>query len=152
MLLMKRFCKTSKNPKGFTLVELVVVIAIIGIIASIAVVSLTAVMKSTKKKAAANALEDYWRITSIYFNQVNLGYGSSSPSESQLKTRFPSGVLQKLTTSSPQKTDLTGNGKVWVQFSENSKSTKNKFTIKKIYICMNSEYYYTTTGYSISKW
>ena len=144
---MKRFCKTSRNPKGFTLLELVVVIAIIGVLSTVMVLSISAVLKNSRNKAAKSSLENYWKITTIYFNQCNLGYGTFS--EKQLKTRYPSGVLKSLSTAACGTSGLTSNNTIWVQYKTNDKSTTSKYVIVKITLRLNNQLYSTTNGLKI---
>jgi prepilin-type N-terminal cleavage/methylation domain-containing protein len=141
---MKRFCKTSRNPKGFTLVEVLVVIAVVAILSTVVTISISAVIKSSQKKAAASSLESYWRITSIYMNQCNLGYGSFS--KNQLKTRFPANVLKTLSTEPCVKGSLTKDGTIYIQYKENPKSTVAKYSIVRITLRSGGKLYSTTNG------
>ena len=141
---MKRFCKTSKNPKGFTLIEVLVVVALIAVLSSVVAVSLSAVVRSSQKKAAQASLESYWRITSIYVNQCNLGYGSFS--KTQLKTRFPANVLKELSKDPCVKGSLPKDGTIYIQYKENPKSTVAKYSIIKITLRSGGKFYSTTNG------
>ena len=146
---MKRFCKTSRNPKGFTLVELIVVIAIIGILASVVSVSIIAITRNARTKAAKTSLENYWRITALYFSQINMCYGGSEPNEKHLKTRLPNNILQSGGLSDKPCSSLS-DGKIYIQYEKDPKSAKNKYTIQKITLRQNNKYYYTTTGTSVT--
>lgn len=56
MIKVKRICK--RHSKGFTLVELLVVVAIIGVLGSIAVVGVVGHVESTRKTAAKTAVDN----------------------------------------------------------------------------------------------
>lgn len=64
------FNKKKKNNKGFTLVELLVVIAIIGILA---VVAVPALMNNIDKAKAAKVVADYSTIKSVVVSQYTEG-------------------------------------------------------------------------------
>lgn len=56
MIEVKRICK--RHSKGFTLVELLVVVAILGVLGSIAVVGVVGHIESTRKTAAKTAVDN----------------------------------------------------------------------------------------------
>jgi type IV pilus assembly protein PilA len=66
----------AKSGKGFTLIELMIVIAVIGILAAIAVPQLTAYRKSANDSAALSQLKDMAAAEEAYFS-ANGSYTTS---------------------------------------------------------------------------
>lgn len=61
------------NRKGFTLIELMVVIAVIGILAAVALISLTGLQKSARDSARRSNMSDYATALARYY-QDNQAY------------------------------------------------------------------------------
>ena len=133
-----------RHKKGFTLIELVVVIAIMGILASIVTVSATSIAKSSEKKAATSSVLSCWETTNTYFLQLNAGFGGS-PSLTQLKTRISN--VTGLSTNAP--TSLA-KGKYYVQYTYNKSDLRSKYTIVKITYNYKGKYYSSTNGSTVT--
>ena len=138
-----------RNKKGFTLVELLVVIAIIGILGAIATVSVIKINEKTEKKAAETALTNYWRLTSQYLDQVNNRMTTSYAAEKNaLATRIGLPATSIELNTAPCK---SLSGTLYVQYAENEKSINNRYTLVAIHYKYEGKYYKTTDGKTVGK-
>lgn len=69
---MNKLRKLIKNKKGFTLIELIVVIAVLGILAAIAVPRFTGVQQNARQEADAATLEVVEKATELYVISENI--------------------------------------------------------------------------------
>jgi len=132
------------HKKGFTLIEIIVVVAILGVFATIATIAVSSLKKSAEQKAANTAILSNWETVSDYFFQLNSGFGGA-PSLTQLNFRTNnkvSGIGTKPATS-------ISSGKIYVQYAENS-TGGSKYTIVKITLNYKGKYYYSTNGSTVS--
>ncbi len=67
-----------KNAKGFTLIELMIVVAILGILAAIAIPALTKYMRRAKTSEARTQLAKIFDSTSAYFNEEHVDRGATN--------------------------------------------------------------------------
>ena len=131
----------AKLKKGFTLVELIVVVAILGIFASIAAISMSSIKTSTQKKAAETTISSYWKSTENYFYTLNSGFGGS-PSITMLQT-LAGDKIQTLSTKAPSS---VSKGKIYIQYAVNSGNLNSKYSVVKIVYNYNGKYYVSTDG------
>ena len=135
-----------KNRKGFTLIEIVVVIGIIGILATLVTVSIFAVQRNSEKNAAQKSLSGYWSLTEQAFNQVNLGYSTyKSPTAMLIASRIGLQTNQ-ITISKEECSKLSGTKILYIQYTEDPSSARNRYKIARIIIKYNNRYYYTDDG------
>ena len=135
----------AKLKKGFTLVELIVVVAILGIFATIAAISMSSVKTATQKKSAQTAITSYWKSTENYFYTLNSGFGGA-PSTSMLQT-LAGDKLQTLSTKAPSS---VSKGKIYIQYSVNSGNLNSKYAVVKIVYNYNGKYYVSTDGNTVT--
>ena len=138
-----------RNKKGFTLIEVLVVITIIAILGSIVAVSTVAILRNAEKKTVTARLNNYWSISAKAFHQVNHGFSTGSGTtalKDLLKTRLGSGITIVLGTD--KCTSLSKNT-VYLQYEYNQQSLNNKYKLVCIWTRYEDNYYYTTDGESI---
>src|SRR5687767_5877935 len=68
--------KRLKHARGFTLIEIMIVVAILGILAAIAIPALTKYMRRAKTSEARIQLSKLFDATSAYFNEEHVGRGN----------------------------------------------------------------------------
>ena len=149
---MKDFCDTiismrktflTKLKKGFTLVELIVVVAILGIFASIAAISMSSIKTSTQKKAAEATIASYWKSTENYFYTLNSGFGGA-PSLTMLQT-LAGNKVSTLKPRAPSNSSVA-KGKIYIQYAVNSGNLNSKYSVVQIVYNYNGKYYVSTDG------
>lgn len=134
-----------KNKKGFTLLEVIVVIAIVAILGMIVTASVIAALRNAEKKAATTTLSNYWNLTSKAVNQANLGLTMNGITTDLIKTRLGitgNNTLEVKTTACKSLAE----GHTYVQYSVNNKSVNHKYSLVRITINYKGKIYYTTDG------
>jgi prepilin-type N-terminal cleavage/methylation domain-containing protein len=76
-----RFSSAIKINKGFTLIEMLVVISLIGILAALAMVSFSSVQKQARDTARKSDLKQYQTATESYASKNNGGYFVSATAQ-----------------------------------------------------------------------
>ena len=136
-----------RNKKGFTLVELLIVMAIIAILGTIVTASVIAIQRNSERKSAQTALTNYWRLSSQYLDQVNRKLTSNgTPQQAALGVRLNDTTIVLSTNNC---TSLK-NEQFYIQYEENPKSVSKRFTIKRIIYNHEGTYYKTEDGKTIS--
>ena len=77
------------NKKGFTLIELVVVILIIGILAAVASVALVGVLKKNTLRTEKAAIETAFTTCQSFMTEVNGNFSNITPGLSHFSQRIP---------------------------------------------------------------
>ena len=137
-----------RNKKGFTLIEVLVVIAIFGILSAIVTVSTMAILRSSKKKTVSTKLENYWSTTTTAFNQINKGFSTfDKPNAEFLGMRLGLDKKNVYLGTDPC-ASLPNDNSIYIQYEYNAKSLYSKYKLKCIWIRYEGSYYYTSDGSS----
>lgn len=137
----------SKNTRGFTLIELIVVMAIISILTTIVTMSISSALKTTTNKSASTYLKTSWTVTATYLTEMSSGFTSQNVNASSLNLRFNDNRVSYLTTEAFPFSTLIPllTGKVHIQYKINT-GAGSKYIIARIVYRYKNTYYYTTNG------
>lgn len=138
----------GRNKKGFTLIEIVVVIAIIGILGAIATMSGMAIIKNNEKKAAATSVKNYWKLSTQTFNQLNLGYKNAKKA-TDLKTFLAAQLGTNELVVSTAECSALKEGGIYVQYLQDSKNTNNRYQLIALSYNYKGRIFYTTDGKNV---
>jgi len=137
------------NSKAFTLIELVVVIAIIAILSMIVTASTIAVLRNTQRKSMETTLSNYWRLTEMYFNQINKGMSTSgAPQREALGTRLNMRYSYIILKTTPCQS--CSNNYLHIQYADNPKSSISRYSIVKMTYRYKGTYYKTEDGQNVT--
>lgn len=101
------------SKKGFSLVELIIVIAILGIIAVIAVPNLTGIQQRSQVNADIRTAEQIGKAVRIYLTDT--GAGTRSVGTTWKKYSEITGINSYIPTSYAPKSVTTNDGSYWVK-------------------------------------
>lgn len=108
---MFKWINRLKNKKGFTLIELIVVLAVLGIIALIAIPKFLGVQETARQDADAATLESIEK-AAILWSSINNTYGSISVSDLQTAKLLGTVDWQSESTSHPTSVTVSVNGDI----------------------------------------
>ena len=137
-----------KHSKGFTLIEVMVVVAIIAILGSLVTVSVIQIRKNAEKKAANNALSTYWTKTNEAFRALNMNVMQSSDFKRTVLTYL--GKDSKEVTIDKTACQSLSKGNVYIQYKEDKDSLTQRYTLVKIWINYQGNIYSTSDGKNCS--
>ena len=103
----------ARAPRGFTLIEIMVVVALVGIVASIALTSYQSQARKTRRYAAQSCLMEYAQYMERYYTTANnpMSYVGVTPPTLACATRLASYYTINLTATSQSFTlKATANG------------------------------------------
>ena len=98
-------CLTSKKQKGFTLIELMVVIAIIGLLASVVLAALASSRTSARDASRVQAVKELQKALELYRNANNGNYPCATAMPA-CAGNAAAGVAINASTSNPAKTAI----------------------------------------------
>ena len=91
----------ARAPRGFTLIEIMVVVALVGIVASIALTSYQSQARKTRRYAAQSCLMEYAQYMERYYTTANnpMSYTGAVLPEATCKTNLASYYTFSLTST-----------------------------------------------------
>ncbi|MGA7145649.1 MAG: prepilin-type N-terminal cleavage/methylation domain-containing protein, partial [Desulfobacterales bacterium] len=117
---------TEKNQKGFTLIELMIVIAIIGILAAIAIPNFLAYRTKGQNSAAQAAAKNFYQTTMAYFADVTTTGTRIAPTDQVGGYTIDTNTIN--TTGGPMVDDGTGNVQIGTALTFNHVKSATTYT------------------------
>jgi prepilin-type N-terminal cleavage/methylation domain-containing protein len=107
--------RNLRNNKGFTLIELMIVVVIIGILAAIAIPKFNAVSKNAKQAEAGPILKQICTLAATYKDQIGSDAGSVADLESKVGYTAPAAKYFSFTYGAGVATATKANDQVGTQ-------------------------------------
>ena len=136
----------KNRSKGFTLIEVMVVVAIIAILASLVGVSVAQIRRNSQKKAANTALTTYWNKTNEAFRALNLKVMRTSNLKTTVATYLGMDSKNLTIDKNPPSATSLGKGMIHIQYKEDKTSLTERYTLVKIWYNSQGKYYSTNDG------